>query len=105
MVYVFVAVLASLYLNIVGFKTVGWVLAFLIVIISLVVIYQEKILYIPVIQGWKTPADNPSGYQSPSQQRLKYEDVYFHTSDGTISSSLYIIERVSSTITPPSPFL
>mmetsp|Transcript_21178 Transcript_21178/g.25036 ORF Transcript_21178/g.25036 Transcript_21178/m.25036 type:complete len:340 (+) Transcript_21178:69-1088(+) len=82
LIYIVIAICASLYLNIVSVKTIGGIFGLLVIGIALIVYYQENILYIPVIQGWKTPADNPSGYQSPSQQRLKYEDIYFKTSDG-----------------------
>ena len=80
----FVAALgASMYLGIITPRTMLWILAAVACLVGAIVYYQESILYHPVIQGWKTPADNPSGYQAPSQQRLDYEDVYFTASDGT----------------------
>lgn len=40
------------------------------------VINQESVLYIPVIQGIKTPSQNPAGLKDPSQQGLEYEEVW-----------------------------
>eukprot|EP00658_Telonema_sp_P-2_P078512 TRINITY_DN7366_c0_g1_i2.p1 TRINITY_DN7366_c0_g1~~TRINITY_DN7366_c0_g1_i2.p1 ORF type:complete len:326 (-),score=67.60 TRINITY_DN7366_c0_g1_i2:398-1375(-) len=40
------------------------------------VMNQESVLYIPVIQGFKTPNDNPPGHRSPREHGLEYEDVY-----------------------------
>lgn len=37
---------------------------------------QESVLYIPVIQGIKTPEDNPASLRTPHAQGLDYEDVY-----------------------------
>jgi hypothetical protein len=90
LIYVVVAVSASVYLGMIGTKTVIWILSVFLILISLIVFFQESILYIPVIQGWKTPSDNPSGYQLPSQQRLKFEDVYFQTEDGLTLHGWYI---------------
>jgi fermentation-respiration switch protein FrsA (DUF1100 family) len=43
-----------------------------------------------VIQGWRTPEDNPFGYQDPSQQQLKYEDVRLTTADGLLLHGWFI---------------
>ena len=50
--------------------------------IGTIVTFQESILYIPVINNWRTPADNPSGYHHPGQRSLEYEDVRIETPDG-----------------------
>lgn len=74
---------AALQVGLISSRTLLGIISFVVVAVGLLVYYQESVLYIPVIQGWKTPADNPSGYQSPSQQRLHFEDVYFQSADGT----------------------
>mmetsp|Transcript_32505 Transcript_32505/g.43982 ORF Transcript_32505/g.43982 Transcript_32505/m.43982 type:complete len:304 (-) Transcript_32505:107-1018(-) len=51
-------------------------------VIALIVVNQESILYIPVVQNFKTPGDNPTGYQSPDQLGLSFEDVRLRTADG-----------------------
>jgi hypothetical protein len=32
--------------------------------------------YVPVVQGIKTPKDNPVGMKSPAEQGLRYTDVH-----------------------------
>merc|ERR1740138_295577 len=60
----------------------GLGLSVILVGIGTIVTFQESILYIPVINNWRTPADNPSGYHHPGQRSLEYEDVRIETPDG-----------------------
>eukprot|EP00397_Hematodinium_sp_SG-2012_P040506 GEMP01044399.1.p1 GENE.GEMP01044399.1~~GEMP01044399.1.p1 ORF type:complete len:352 (+),score=32.11 GEMP01044399.1:76-1056(+) len=46
------------------------------------VVYQENILYIPSPQGFSTCDKNPTGFKSPGEHQISYEDVYFKTPDG-----------------------
>ena len=82
LVYGLVFVVGGIYVGVISTRTVGFVLFLLLVAIGMLVYHQEKVLYIPVIQGWKTPGDNPSGFQSPEQQGLRFENVSFFTADG-----------------------
>ena len=71
--YLAVGLPAAVYLGVLSARTASFILLLIASLVALLVYYQESVLYIPVIQGWKTPADNPSGYQSPQQQGLAYE--------------------------------
>lgn len=50
--------------------------------VGAIVWFQESILYIPVVQGFTTPKDNPQGFNSPAQHGLAFEDVTVVTPDG-----------------------
>jgi hypothetical protein len=71
--YLAVGLPAAVYIGVLSARTANLILLVIVSLVALLVYYQESVLYIPVIQGWKTPADNPSGYQSPKQQGLDYE--------------------------------
>lgn len=51
-------------------------LLFISCFVGYLIAYQESVLYIPVIQGIKTPDDNPPSLKQPHEQGLEYEDVY-----------------------------
>eukprot|EP00622_Pseudochattonella_farcimen_P004977 FR740504.1.p1 GENE.FR740504.1~~FR740504.1.p1 ORF type:complete len:336 (+),score=74.62 FR740504.1:91-1098(+) len=53
-------------------------------VVGMIVVFQENILYMPVIQGFTTPASNPTGYRSPGEKeyRMDFEDVYVQSKDG-----------------------
>ena len=72
--YAGLAVGGGIYLGIIPRWLVGLVLGVLVLGVGAIVIFQENILYIPVIEGWKTPADNPFGYHHPGQKMMSYED-------------------------------
>jgi pimeloyl-ACP methyl ester carboxylesterase len=59
---------------IVGFSLVVGVAA-------LFIHYQETILYIPVIMGYKTVSDNPEGFRSPAEWGVDFKDFYLGTID------------------------
>ena len=80
--YAGLAVGGGIYLGIIPRWLVGLVLGVLVLGVGAIVIFQENILYIPVIEGWKTPADNPFGYHHPGQKMMSYEDVVVDTPDG-----------------------
>lgn len=56
--------------------------AVLLTVSTLLIVYQEKLLYIPVVMGYKTILDNPAGYRSPAEHGHDYKDFYLKTSDG-----------------------
>lgn len=59
---------------------VGILIAILLLLIYLI---QNKILYIPEIQGLKKSPDyNPAGYRNPKEHDLPYENINIVTSDG-----------------------
>ena len=80
----FVAFLAGgLYTGVLSKWFVGVMLSILLALVSMIVVFQESILYIPVLpSGEKTPAELPSGYQHPGQRNIPYEDVHITTPDG-----------------------
>ena len=66
-----------------GFVAVAAIVVALIVGIGALLIHnQEKLLYIPVVMGYKTVLDNPVGYRSPAEYGYPYEDFYVKTRDG-----------------------
>lgn len=75
-------VVGSLYMGLLSKWLFGLGLSVILVGIGTIVTFQESILYIPVINNWRTPADNPSGYHHPGQRSLEYEDVRIETPDG-----------------------
>nr|CCA23070.1 serine protease family S09X putative [Albugo laibachii Nc14] len=51
--------------------------------LSLLFVYQDKLLYFPSIPGApKLTKDNPSGYRHPGEYDIDYEDVMIPTEDG-----------------------
>ncbi|KAL4508029.1 hypothetical protein ABPG72_021402 [Tetrahymena utriculariae] len=64
------------------FKFGLFLVAFLVVVAFLLYKFQNKILYIPVIQGLpKSQDQNQLGMQNPSQIGLDYEDINILTDD------------------------
>ncbi|KAL4464801.1 hypothetical protein ABPG74_011362 [Tetrahymena malaccensis] len=64
------------------FKFGLFLVAFLVVIAFLLYKFQNKLLYIPVIQGLpKSQDQNQLGMQNPSQIGLDYEDINIVTKD------------------------
>merc|ERR1711865_662523 len=56
-------------------------LLFISCFVGYLIAYQESVLYIPVIQGMKTPDDNPPSMRQPHEQGLEYEDVWIPLDD------------------------
>jgi len=83
-----------------GLYGIASILAIALFLVALIVIYQENILYIPVIQNLKTPGENPTGYQSPDQHGLEFEDVYVKTSDGMMIHGWFIPASMESATAP-----
>mmetsp|Transcript_84904 Transcript_84904/g.164664 ORF Transcript_84904/g.164664 Transcript_84904/m.164664 type:complete len:377 (-) Transcript_84904:198-1328(-) len=83
LIYAVLALGAAVHVGLLSPRGLTGIISLVVFLVGLLVYYQESVLYIPVIQGWKTPADNPSGYQSPSQHAMAYEDVYFRSADDT----------------------
>lgn len=78
----FVAFVACL-IAVVGFAwTIVVLLGLFIVILIMIIVYQERLLYIPVIGGYKTASDNPEGYRNPSEWDAEYNEFYVTTRDG-----------------------
>jgi pimeloyl-ACP methyl ester carboxylesterase len=48
---------------------------------SLLIYHQEHVLYIPVIMGYRTVADNPEGFRSPAEWGVEHEDFFVETKD------------------------
>ncbi|KRW99830.1 hypothetical protein PPERSA_10949 [Pseudocohnilembus persalinus] len=58
------------------------ILAVVALIAFLLYMFQNKILYIPVVTGLpKSPSENPKPYRNPTDFGLEYENVYIKTSD------------------------
>jgi pimeloyl-ACP methyl ester carboxylesterase len=69
--------------SVVGAKwTIGILLSAFLVFALLLIFNQEKILYIPVVMGYKTVSDNPEGYRSPTEWGATYRDFLLTTRDG-----------------------
>eukprot|EP00618_Florenciella_parvula_P037025 CAMPEP_0119501300 /NCGR_PEP_ID=MMETSP1344-20130328/23180_1 /TAXON_ID=236787 /ORGANISM="Florenciella parvula, Strain CCMP2471" /LENGTH=327 /DNA_ID=CAMNT_0007537457 /DNA_START=1 /DNA_END=984 /DNA_ORIENTATION=+ len=66
---------AATYYNVIPRSLVGGIGMIVFGLVGAIVVYQENILYMPVIQGFSTPATNPQGYRSPQDQGMEYEDV------------------------------
>jgi pimeloyl-ACP methyl ester carboxylesterase len=65
-----------------GFKLTLLITFFITVGIgALFIHYQESILYIPVIMGFKTVSDNPEGFRSPAEWGVDFKDFYIGTVD------------------------
>ena len=68
---------------VVGLKwTIFLLVAGFLFLASMLIFHQEKILYIPVIMGYKRVSDNPEGYRSPHEWGATYRDFYLTTKDG-----------------------
>jgi len=57
---------------------------------GLLIANQEKLLYMPVVAGYKRVSDNPEGYRSPADWGALHEDFYVSTSDGEKIHGWYI---------------
>lgn len=70
------------YYKIIPRSLVGGIGVIFFVVVGAIVVKQESLLYMPVIQGYVTPAHLPQGYRSPQEQGLVYEDVYVMSKGG-----------------------
>jgi pimeloyl-ACP methyl ester carboxylesterase len=60
---------------------VGLVMIF-VTIAAIIIAAQERLLYIPVVAGYKRCSDNPEGYRSPSDWGVSYREFFVNTQDG-----------------------
>ena len=67
---------------------IGFIL--IVTVLSLLIYHQEHVLYIPVVMGYKTVADNPEGYRSPAEWGVEHKEFYIETSDKESIHGWYI---------------
>ncbi len=65
-------------------------ICFAFAILSLLIYHQEHVLYIPVVMGFKTVADNPEGYRSPAEWGVDHKEFFVETPDKQSIHGWYI---------------
>ena len=59
---------------------------------TILYIKQDDMLYFPEISGLpRRPDDNPSGYRSPEEHQVPFEDLYIECEDGVIIHSWLLL--------------
>ena len=53
---------------------------------------QDRLLYVPVVNGVKSPSDNPDMYRTPRDWGLPYESLDITTSDGVGIANWLILQ-------------
>ena len=98
LVSVLLGVLALLFATIGVANTIGGIAFILFALSVMLIYYQENVLYIPVVMGYKTVEDNPEGYRSPSEWGASHREFFLTTPDG-ISIHGWHIHRPSPAAT------
>ena len=48
----------------------------------LIFLFQERLMYVPVVGGFTTVESNPEGYKSPGEYGINFEEFFVETLDG-----------------------
>jgi abhydrolase domain-containing protein 13 len=72
-----------------------------VLLISVLVAFQEKLLYVPVVEGYTTVSTNPAGYQSPKEFGIDFEEAFVNTSDGC-KVHVWLLKRADPNPSSPS---
>lgn len=86
-------------------KILLFALFFLIVVAVVLYKFQDKLIYIPVIQplGLRNE-DNPPGYRSPSEYRLNFQNIEIKTEDGVMIRGWKVLRDFNSDSSPTIVF-
>ncbi|KAF4666825.1 Alpha/beta hydrolase domain-containing protein 13 [Perkinsus chesapeaki] len=96
-------VLGVLFLTMSWTKVVLLCIGVIVALLAILVASQEKMLYMPEVQGITTVNTNPPGMRSPGEVGMKFEDVRVATEDGqTIHAWFIHAMGVSDTSTVPT---
>ena len=70
------------------------------VVLSLLFMFQDKLLYMPNPPGapGPTPNDNPQGYRSPKEYKLEFEEHMIPTADGQKIHTWLMLQKDSANV-------
>lgn len=81
-------------------NVIAALLIFAAVALGAIILNQHKLVYIPELDGPnKSPGANPTGWQTPADRQMPYENVYLTARDGN-KIHMWLIKQADSTHAP-----